>query len=246
MTSSEQLERETENARAQIVDSLTELRERLTPGRMMDEALDFARDGRAGQFVRNLGRQASDNPLSVALIGAGLAWLMMGGQDRHTGARTSASASRAVSDATGAASGAGQQAMQAGSDIKNTASEMASDFADSARRTAHDWTDGAGAAASNLASRTGSAASGVASFLKEEPLVLAGLGVALGAILGSVFPASEAENRLMGETSDALKEDATEAAGQQWEKGKEAMEKVWGGDGADVKQETEAPGLVAE
>jgi len=54
MATSEQLERQAEFTRAQIADSLAELRDRMTPGQVMDETLDYFRDGRAGQFVRNL------------------------------------------------------------------------------------------------------------------------------------------------------------------------------------------------
>jgi ElaB/YqjD/DUF883 family membrane-anchored ribosome-binding protein len=45
-------------------------------------------------------------------------------------------------------------------------------------------------------------------FCKEQPLVVAGLGIALGAALGAVIPQTEAENRLMGEVSDSLKDKA--------------------------------------
>ena len=43
---------------------------------------------------------------------------------------------------------------------------------------------------------------------KEEPIVLAGIGLALGATIGALLPASTTENRLMGEASDDVKERA--------------------------------------
>lgn len=267
MTTSEQLERETEKTRSEIVGALTELRERMTPGRIVDEAFDFARDGRAGQFVRNLGRQAADNPIPVVLIGAGLAWLMMGGRAAHNGSRVVMSG--AAPNAAAAVAEASQRAARTGGQIKDTTAGIM----DSASRTAHDWSGRAESAASDLAGRVGAAGSalgqaassaagsatdlygttsqsarqaagGLASFLKEEPMVLAGIGIALGAALGAAFPASEAENRLMGETSDAVKEAAAEAAGQQWEKGKAVAEataeKAWD----EAKHEAEAQGLM--
>ncbi len=45
-------------------------------------------------------------------------------------------------------------------------------------------------------------------YCKSEPLVVAGLGIALGAALGAAIPETEAENRLMGEAADNLKEKA--------------------------------------
>ena len=75
--SSEQLEREAERARAKVADTLDELRSRISPGQVVDEFVDYARDGGIGDFARNLGNEVRANPLPVALIGAGLAWLMM-------------------------------------------------------------------------------------------------------------------------------------------------------------------------
>jgi hypothetical protein len=57
-------------------------------------------------------------------------------------------------------------------------------------------------------------------FCREQPLVLAGIGVAVGAALGAMLPATEAEDRLMGEASDDLKEKAQDFAGEQIEKAK--------------------------
>ena len=62
MTSSAQLEREAEQTRSQLAQRLDELRERITPGQLVDEAVDYAKDSGGGVFVRNLGRQATANP----------------------------------------------------------------------------------------------------------------------------------------------------------------------------------------
>src|SRR3569623_845703 len=85
MASSEQLEREAASTRAQIAATLAELRTRISPGQMLDEAIDYARDGNGADMVRSLGRQAADNPMPVALLGAGLAWLMMAQRKSRNG-----------------------------------------------------------------------------------------------------------------------------------------------------------------
>ena len=89
MATSEQLEREAEATRAQIAATLDELRGRMSPGQMVDELVDYARDNGGAEFFRNFGRQVVDNPVPVTLVGAGLAWLMMagrGGPSRRGGA----------------------------------------------------------------------------------------------------------------------------------------------------------------
>lgn len=45
-------------------------------------------------------------------------------------------------------------------------------------------------------------------FCKDQPLVVAGLGVAVGAALGAAIPETDAENRLMGGAADQLKQKA--------------------------------------
>src|ERR1700704_3209442 len=88
MTSTEQLERQTEQTRARLAETLEELRS-MTPGRVVDEVLDYAKAG-GGDFLRNvgskLGTQIADNPVPAALIGAGLMWLMMSDGKAHNGA----------------------------------------------------------------------------------------------------------------------------------------------------------------
>jgi hypothetical protein len=69
------IERELEQTRARLGDHLDELTSRLSPGQLVDEALMYARDGQAAAFVRNLGASVRDNPLPVAVVGAGLLWL---------------------------------------------------------------------------------------------------------------------------------------------------------------------------
>jgi hypothetical protein len=77
MTSSVQLEGEAEQTRSELAHTLEELRDHLTPGQLVDDTLDYARDTVGGEFLHNLSRQAAANPLSVCVFGAGLAWMML-------------------------------------------------------------------------------------------------------------------------------------------------------------------------
>jgi hypothetical protein len=61
-------------------------------------------------------------------------------------------------------------------------------------------------------------------FCCDQPLVLAGLGVALGAAVGAAFPSTETEDQLMGESSDELKERTRAFAQQQYEKSRSTAE----------------------
>ena len=52
---SARLEREAEEACGQLSATLEELRCRMTPGRVVDQVIDYTRDSPAADFLRNLG-----------------------------------------------------------------------------------------------------------------------------------------------------------------------------------------------
>jgi hypothetical protein len=274
MTTSEQLEHEAEATRAQIASTLDQLRSRMTPGQMVDQLLDYTRDSGGGDFFRNFGRQVVGNPMPVALVGAGLAWLMAAGRGGR--ADQNGGGHRRTNNATdetagGSIVGASEEVRDAVRTATADASGTVADLSERAARRAQDWTSRTRATAAQIGERVGDAASSfretagaagtaasaaydtvaersrqgrdvmsrnaratsesaaaggrhVLAFLQEQPLVLAGLGLALGAVLGAALPPTEAENRLMGDTSDAAKRGAKQFADEQIDKGKAIAE----------------------
>jgi len=89
---SARLEREVEETRWQLSGTLEELRDRMTPGRVVDQVIDYTRDSPAGDFFRNLGREVRENPLPLVVIGIGIAWLLLASN------RTSRAAIAAAAD----------------------------------------------------------------------------------------------------------------------------------------------------
>jgi hypothetical protein len=71
---SEQLEHEAEEARAELANSLDELRQRMTPGEIVDEIVEYARETPVADFIRNLARDVRESPLPLLVIFAGIAW----------------------------------------------------------------------------------------------------------------------------------------------------------------------------
>jgi ElaB/YqjD/DUF883 family membrane-anchored ribosome-binding protein len=76
-TSSAELEREVEAQRNKVESTIGEIKERLTPGQLVDEMLSYTKHGGA-HFAANLGNTVSSNPLPAALLGVSLLWLMAG------------------------------------------------------------------------------------------------------------------------------------------------------------------------
>jgi ElaB/YqjD/DUF883 family membrane-anchored ribosome-binding protein len=311
MSTSEQLERETEEERARISETLDELRARMTPGHVVDRLVDYATDSSGGMFFRNLRQQAVDNPVPAALVGAGLAWLAISGR-RASASRTSADnlvsrttdkisaagdkmadrARHAADSASDTASKWSDQARSAAADLGQRGQTTASNLQDTARETADSAADTApssyaavseladdatsrvqGAArsavdslaettsttydaAADQARRAGDrfqksasdmggkvAASGrsIMDFVYEQPLVLVGLGLAIGAAFGAASPSTEAEDELMGESSDALKEETADLAKKHLKKGQAVAEQAW----QSATEEAEKQGLAS-
>lgn len=292
MANSAQLEREAEDTRARFAQTLDELRERITPGQLVDQAVDYAKDSGGGVFVRNLGNQVTANPLPVALIGVGMAWLMLtNGRRSATAASINRAAETAIDRARRSMSETAQQIKEFGQTASTVASEKAgaagewdewrvsagdgpssggrpfegmADMADTARATAQQSARDAAArtraaadsvadvaasaydtaksraseaygrvagqaqqitadmtnAAPGFAQRTADASRDLLQFCRSQPLVLAGLGMALGAIIGTLIPATETEDALMGEKSDQVKDQVRDFADEQVGKAK--------------------------
>jgi hypothetical protein len=85
--SAAELETEVAGHRAEVEHDLQALQDRLSPGQIVDQLFDYAKNGNGAEFTRNLGRSVRDNPLPVALMGVGMAWLMMGGAGESRGRR---------------------------------------------------------------------------------------------------------------------------------------------------------------
>jgi hypothetical protein len=241
MSNVEQLEQETEQTRKQLSDTLDELRASMTPGRLIDQISERLSDGAPAEFTRNLKDQVVGNPLPVAAIGASLAWLMLGPRI-GSGAKAGASVRGTANlGADGSAAGSGladgvgstmNRAKDAGRDAANkvgggmrdavgSLSQSAHQAAGGVRETASSMADAASRTVSSISESTKLAGhqtlktgSTLLDFCREQPLFLAGLGIALGVLMGGLVPTTETEDRIMGDASDAMKEQAQDLASQ--------------------------------
>jgi hypothetical protein len=74
---SARLEREAEETLWQLSGTLEELRARMTPGRVVDQVIDYTRDSPAAGFFRDLRREVRQNPMPLVLVGIGVIWLLL-------------------------------------------------------------------------------------------------------------------------------------------------------------------------
>ncbi len=227
------IERELEDTRQRLDRSLTEVQARLAPGRVVDEALIYARETGVADFGRNLGRSVRDNPLPVALVGVGLAWLMAA--DRRGPPAASDQSEDLASRAQAAVAALQRQAGETEEafehrayeakarvlEIKQAAGDSAPDFrarVDEAmeelgrryERTRDKATD----AVRDGTRRAGGAASDAIGQLQDQPMLMAALGLTLGSAIGAFLPPTEAEDDFLGEAGDALRHQAAAGASE--------------------------------
>ena len=75
-----QLEREAEQIRADIAQTAEALQDRMSPGKIVDEFMTYMKNSDGTLALDNLRRQARDNPMALAMIGSGFAWLAFSGR----------------------------------------------------------------------------------------------------------------------------------------------------------------------
>lgn len=240
----EEIERDIERTREEVSSTIDAIQRKLTPGQMMDQALSYAKTSLPADFGSNLGNTVRDNPVPVTLIGVGIAWLMMSGQQggRQAGVYQS-----------GYANSSDPYARAYGTSLHGSSSEYSSDdsqeegklhqtmskVSDAGRDMKHrlqessqhmkERAQGVRGQASELGHRSQEqfyrAKNSFGHMLDEQPLVVGALGMAIGAMLGAAAPRTQREDQLMGETRDQLLEKAKQTASEQAAKAKEVAEK---------------------
>jgi ElaB/YqjD/DUF883 family membrane-anchored ribosome-binding protein len=206
----DEIQAEIQRTRSHMDATLTALEQRLTPGQLVDQGIDYLKHSGAKEFVSNLGDQARTNPMPVALMGIGLAWLMATGRSYQE----KAAAWRAAEGGPGigeklsgarerlgeAREGARERITQARRSLSDTAQSMRERLSGTAESTRHTY-----------------------EMLREQPLALGAIGLAIGAVLAAALPRTRKEDELMGSARDRLAEQAKEKGKEQLEKAKEVV-----------------------
>ena len=245
--SSADLEREANAARERMAGTAESIRRKLTAGQMIDEFTDMFTGGDMSQTARNLKNQVRDNPLPIALVGAGIAWLAFGsGVSGHASTGSNGySAPSARPPHDGEKSG----------DLAEQASSAMSGVKHSAKATVHSVSDTVGGMTDNLSATadrlrhsmlTGTSqvsrgmsrsASGMAD---QEPLLVAALGLVLGTAVGAMLPSSRLETEQVGPHAERLRKDAKEMV----DKGMESAGRVASKAYDALKEEADRQGLT--
>lgn len=249
--SPKEIEQEIRQTRSQMDSTLDAIQQRLSPGYLMDEAFRYLRYGGGNEFVHNFNESVKRNPVPMTLMGVSLAWLMMSGREgryapdraegSHLGERLSGMAGR-----LGSAASAGREklagARESISGVGGSMGERAGQAGDTLREQASHLRLSARERASRLSDRARYGAErargGFDTMLREQPLLLGALGIAVGAALGALMPPTRREDEFMGEARDRLTREAKQQAHLQLRKGKKIAQAA--GEAASHAVEDEA------
>jgi hypothetical protein len=184
----EDLERTAEQIRADLDRTLDALERKLSPSQWLDRSLEYLRD-HGGELTRNMGEAVRHNPVPIVLAIAGVGWLIA----------TSLRHRNELDDET-----YGDE----------------SPYADSPPRRAKFY-DGVGnrfaRAADATRQRTRRTRYQVVSTIERQPLLFGGLAIAVGALLGALLPATQYEDRVVGQIRDRAVEHARQLGERQYQ-----------------------------
>ena len=272
--STHEIERDVERTRSDIEDTVEALRDKMSLGQIVDEAGHYFRHSGGTEALSNLATQAKANPMPLALVGIGLAWLMSGRGQPSMGSPTgsywgSSSSEGYASGAYGgggssslsnvgsrvgetagsakdAVSGAGRKAGEAMSSGVHKAVDAASQtyerVSDKASETYGRMSEHASDTYDRMSERAGRAQRSMSELIESEPLILAGLGIAIGAAIGAMMPATRTEQRFMGDKLDEWKHEAGDMARSEWEKTKSVAKDAV----SAAKEEVEKGGSIGD
>lgn len=212
----EQLRLELAHTRAQMSETIYALQSRANPTYVREQATEQVKNSGLAQTVR-------DNPIPVALTGAGmigLAWLIAGSRSQDAGTGSGQQSLPGASygepyrqeypygsptgydygdsgSEQGRVGRSAEQARQRAGEMSGQARERMSQAGDQTREQA-------GRAQAQAQEQAQRAQSGFERALQENPLAVGIAAIGIGAAVGLAIPSTAKENELMGETRDQL------------------------------------------
>lgn len=234
------VEREVEASRGELDRTVEALKEKMTPGQLFDEA-SRAMGGAGQQVLAKFVEQAKENPMPLAVMGLGLAWLMAGpskpsrGYDGRYEPRSFAPDEPSRPGLGDKAHAVADKAAHLLGETQDKLSNAAASAGETGRAAARNLSSMASTAKDKAATYRDQAQEGFSALLEREPLLIAGMALAVGAVVGAALPATAAEDKLAGETRDKLLEKGKTALHDGMQKAGGLAQAAYGG----VKSELE-------
>lgn len=258
---SAELEREVEDTRGRIDRTVEALKDKMQPREMFDEATRMM-GGASNKVLTTAVEQLRENPIPIALIGLGVAWLAISQTRRPSGsdggyreagyyptyegydeeetlrAKVKAKADEAKAKLARTA----EKAKSTLADAQHQAADGVSGLRGKAGEYAHMAQDKAGEYGRAAKQRFDDT-------LDHEPLVIGAIGLAVGAAIGAALPSTPVERRYFGparsKVADRAKasiDDVKDVAQRAYGQVKDELHRQTGpaGEGATLREKAQA------
>lgn len=229
------LEREINQTRAQMDQTLGALEQKFSPGQLLDQALGLVKE-HGGDFASNLNNSIKQNPVPVVLTAVGIAWMMMSSNrppesatyvddtdyeplDTRYEYEPMENFEGDDSEHTG---GVREKMSEAGERLKAGTEATRRKLV----RSKDAMASGISRTAETAQAQAQRARHGFNQLLEEQPLILGALGIALGAAIGAALPTTEQENRLLGPARDQAMSTLKQKGAESYERVKDTVEQV--------------------
>ncbi|MER9167047.1 hypothetical protein NKI12_06615 [Mesorhizobium australicum] len=205
--SAAELEREAEAARARVVETAESIRGKMSPGQLLDEFTGIFSGGGSSAMLNNLRTQVRDNPLPVTMVGAGLAWLMLGSGPSNGSRRPAGYTAPTPPSGRDEAEGGGLGSTLSGTaeSLSSAASSVGAAITGAASGAAEGLTSNAASAGSTAGDMAAKASRSAQELLNDQPLAVAAVGLAIGAAIGAMLPHTAVEDEQLGAYGEKLR-----------------------------------------
>ena len=237
----ETLEREINQTRSEMSQTLDALERKLSPGQLLDQCLNaFGKHG--GDLAQNFGNSVKQNPVPVALTAMGIIWMMVS-SSRSSSVKTAYddfnTSDSSDASATSISSRTTDKLKDTAETIKSKTA-AARDKLMSSKDSLKDTVSDASSKAANAAQfQVRRAREEFNSLLEEQPLILGALGIALGAAIGAALPPTEQEDRLLGGVRDQTVSKVKELTSETYDQVRETVKHA--GEAVKTEAEQQAP-----
>jgi hypothetical protein len=201
------LEREASAIRADMDRTLDALERKFSPGQLLDRSMEYLREHGA-ELTRNVGDTVKHNPMPALMTAAGVVWMISATLNAR---KTYDPEARERSERR---HGRLHDRMSATRERMRASRDAA---ADKVSGTLHE-------AMGSTRARAEVARNRMQTVMDEQPLVLGALAVAVGAVIGTVLPSTQYENRTVGQVRDRTLEKAKEVGEHQYENLREKLQ----------------------
>jgi hypothetical protein len=268
-----EVELEVEASRQDLDRTVEALKEKMTPGQIFDEA-SRAMGGAGNQILSKFVEQAKENPMPLAVMGLGLAWLMTSQNKRPAyagayqpqgyatetyssdgygayGSQSDGGGGRGkVSGAAHAvadkASGALSSAKEGLASAKHGLANAASGAAQSTRSAAGNLSSMAGGAASKVGEYRQQAQRKVAETYDNDPMMIGAVGLVVGAVVGAALPSTQVENRTFGSARDRILDKGKDLAQDGLDQAKGVAQAAYGSVKSEIERTAEDGGNLSD